>query len=289
MAKANPVYGLDVYAETRYSLPAIFSARIAELWSWAPHIHDPANVSELHDMRIAAKRLRYCFEFFAPLFGKAFKPTLDTFKKLQDFLGEIHDCDVWVDYLRSELEDAYKRLSRSGRRLEHHVGASSALGRDAARMLELLDNGPLSGLLTMLVEVCERRARLFDELQVFWRELEARDFRAELLQAVSRATLARPQVIEEPAEQAPAQPAAAVDDSEAETAAPNAALQEESEISQEGGSPEDRTAAAEEGPAELIEADNSGNNAGVQEAAAESAHEETTDPAPEGTDESWNI
>ncbi|MCC7477788.1 CHAD domain-containing protein [bacterium] len=191
MARAKPVYGLDAHAETRYSLPAIFSARIAELWSWAPHIHDPANVTELHDMRIAAKRLRYCFEFFAPFFGKGFKPTLDTFKKLQDYLGEIHDCDVWVDYLRSELEDALKRMNRAAGRLGSHVGASSGLGRDAAKMLELVDGGPVAGLLAMTIEVTQRRARLFDDLQVFWRELEARDFRAELLQAVSRATIAR--------------------------------------------------------------------------------------------------
>lgn len=203
MARAKPVYGIDAMAETRYSLPAIFSARIAELWSWSPHIRDAANVQQLHDMRIAAKRLRYCFEFFSPLFAKGFKGTLDTFKKLQDFLGEIHDSDVWVDYLRGELDDAFSRLTRSHNKLDRHIGASDGLLADARKMAQLCSEGPVQGLLLMLDEVCQRRRRLYTDFVAFWDELEGRDFRGELLQAVSSATLARPRQAEIATESAP--------------------------------------------------------------------------------------
>lgn len=279
MAKAKPVYGLDAFSETRYSLPAIFSSRIAELWSWAPHIHDPANVSELHDMRIAAKRLRYCFEFFTPLFGKEFKPTLDTFKKLQDFLGEIHDCDVWVDYLRSELDDAYERLSRAGRRLKKHVGASSGLGRNAQQMLGLIDGGPINGLLGMLVEVCDRRAKLFDDFQGFWQGLEARDFRSELLQAVSRATLARPLLPTPPVEIAA--PAASEPDTE------DLHLPDDTELAAVDESAAEAEPAAEEYAAAAHENAESGNNGPVIEHLNLEGQDDAAPEGPLESAESW--
>jgi exopolyphosphatase/guanosine-5'-triphosphate,3'-diphosphate pyrophosphatase len=185
MAKAKPVPALDPLAETRYSLAAIFSVRISELWSWAPHMHYPERVHELHDMRIAAKRLRYCFEFFQPCFGHHYKSTLERFKKLQEYLGEIHDCDVWVDYLRVELKAALQSDARAGRRLGKHIGAVAPLAADAAALGAELAGGNAQGLLQLILDVCARRQVLYNELLAFWDKLEQRDFRGELLKLVA--------------------------------------------------------------------------------------------------------
>ncbi|MFM9023252.1 MAG: CHAD domain-containing protein, partial [Solirubrobacterales bacterium] len=63
----NPgkVKHLDPDSSLAENAEKIVSARLDELWSFAPGVLDPANVEELHEMRIAAKRLRYVLEVTA--------------------------------------------------------------------------------------------------------------------------------------------------------------------------------------------------------------------------------
>lgn len=72
--------------------------------SYAPFITDPANVKELHAMRISAKHLRYSLETFAPLFGDGLQEEIKVVRKVQESLGTVHDCDVWGAYLPEFLE-----------------------------------------------------------------------------------------------------------------------------------------------------------------------------------------
>jgi exopolyphosphatase/guanosine-5'-triphosphate,3'-diphosphate pyrophosphatase len=204
MARSKPIQGLDAHELTRHNLPQIFSVRIAELWAFARHLPYPERVHELHDMRIAAKRLRYCFEFFAPCLGPRLKQPLEQFKKLQDYLGEIHDSDVWMDYLRGELSRAFAGLERKRRKLQPHVGADYALGRKAEDLAAELSEGPAVGLLRMINEVVERRSRLYGELVAFWGEVERRDLRGELLRIVAESAGTR--VAELPVGAKPASP-----------------------------------------------------------------------------------
>jgi CHAD domain-containing protein len=187
MAKAHQIDDLVASSETRDALPNIFSVRIAELWSWAEHMPHPERVRELHDMRIAAKRVRYCFEFFQPCFAPEFKEVLRRFKQLQDFLGEIHDCDVWVDYLRAQLADAFKELGGLRKGLNAHVGADQQLRTAALELSSHLSHGPAQGLLLMIDDVVQRRQRLYAGLLEFWRECESSGFRGELTRAVAAA------------------------------------------------------------------------------------------------------
>jgi hypothetical protein len=191
MAKAHPIEDLQPGIETRDALPTVFSVRIAELWSWAEHMPHPERVRELHDMRIAAKRLRYCFEFFLPCFEPEFKEVLKRFKQLQDFLGEIHDCDVWVDYLRVQLAEAFKELGAQRKALDQHVGADQRLREGALQLGAALAHGPAHGLLLMVDDVTQRRQRLYAELLEFWADCEQRGFRGELTRAVAAAAQQR--------------------------------------------------------------------------------------------------
>lgn len=186
MAKAKPITGLAPQLEVRAALPLVFGTRIAELWALAEHLPFPDRVRELHDMRIAAKRLRYCFEFFSPCFADL-NEALKRFKKLQDYLGELHDCDVWVDYLRRQLRDAMAEIVRRRKDLAGFTGASTELGEAAAQLENLLAAGPAQGILMMLGDICERRARLYEALVGYWAELEQAEFRAELTRAVAGA------------------------------------------------------------------------------------------------------
>ena len=177
----------DPVAEQFGALPLIFGVRIGELWALSGHLPYSERVRELHDMRIAAKRLRYCFEFFTPFFGPEADAPLKKFKQLQDFLGEIHDCDVWVDFLRDELKDAFRDLRRLHRRLARHTGAVAELREDAVALGGLVDHGPVRGLLAMLCDLVDRRSDLHARLVTFWTELEQAGFRAELTRIVAAA------------------------------------------------------------------------------------------------------
>jgi CHAD domain-containing protein len=74
----------------------IVSVRLDELRGFAGAAL-AANASEAqHDLRIAAKRLRYVLEIFASCLGGEAKVARDAAKRLQSVLGDLHDCDLML-------------------------------------------------------------------------------------------------------------------------------------------------------------------------------------------------
>ncbi|MCW4030163.1 MAG: YfcE family phosphodiesterase [Candidatus Bathyarchaeota archaeon] len=80
------------------------SFRLDEFLSLQRYVHLPNENLKHHEMRIAAKRLRYTMEFFAPLYKSQLKEEIETIKKYQDILGEKHDNEVWLDYIPKFIE-----------------------------------------------------------------------------------------------------------------------------------------------------------------------------------------
>jgi len=64
-------------------------------------VHREDAATDHHRMRIAVKKLRYTLEIFAPLFRGRLKKAIGALKKVQDLLGEMHDCDVWSQLVPS--------------------------------------------------------------------------------------------------------------------------------------------------------------------------------------------
>jgi len=79
-------------------------------FSYVPFITSLDQTEALHSLRIAIKNLRYTVELFQPIYP-TLEPFLSTFKKFQDDLGEIHDCDVWLADLDRFLGDEKLRIS----------------------------------------------------------------------------------------------------------------------------------------------------------------------------------
>jgi CHAD domain-containing protein len=102
--KARKVRGLDPDGPLRENVRRIVDVRASEVRSFAPGVLDPRNVEDLHDMRIAAKRLRYVLELTTPVFGPPAEEAAKRAKKLQDLLGEIHDCDVAIPRVERHIE-----------------------------------------------------------------------------------------------------------------------------------------------------------------------------------------
>jgi hypothetical protein len=84
-----------------YGIAPVAASRIARrltiLISYEGWVHNPDAIAEHHAIRIAAKKLRYTMEVYAPLYRLGLKKPLIRVKKIQEILGDLHDCDVWID------------------------------------------------------------------------------------------------------------------------------------------------------------------------------------------------
>ncbi len=114
--KARQVKGLDPAAPLRPNAARIVRTRLDELRSFAPLALEPPAARAQHDMRIAAKRLRYVLEIVSPCFGPEAEAAREAAKRLQGVLGDIHDCDVmlpraWgIESMRAQLRERRQRL-----------------------------------------------------------------------------------------------------------------------------------------------------------------------------------
>jgi hypothetical protein len=102
VAPASRVRGIHPGRSLRENAATVIAFRLDELLQWRPAVEDPGLVTELHNMRIAAKRLRYAFETFQTCFPGT-KGILKDLTDIQEDLGDIHDLDVLTDVLRSRL------------------------------------------------------------------------------------------------------------------------------------------------------------------------------------------
>ncbi len=74
----------------------------------------------LHALRINCKRLRYLFEFFDPVYNRAFKGEIGKLRSLQNVLGEFQDACV--------AEQQLRRYVRSAPRKDRNLGQFTAFG-----------------------------------------------------------------------------------------------------------------------------------------------------------------
>ncbi|MBF0330346.1 MAG: CHAD domain-containing protein [Candidatus Omnitrophica bacterium] len=84
---------LDEWAKNRITV------RLEKMLRWEPYVKKPRREKELHEMRIAAKNLRYCLENFEALYGKTLGVYVKAATQVQASLGEVHNYDVWLGLL----------------------------------------------------------------------------------------------------------------------------------------------------------------------------------------------
>src|ERR1700677_2028370 len=94
--KAQRVAGLEGDLPLAEASRRIVAVRAAELYAFVPEALGENAVSAMHDMRIAAKRLRYLLELVGFCFGEVGAEAQARARELQEVLGEIHDCDVML-------------------------------------------------------------------------------------------------------------------------------------------------------------------------------------------------
>ena len=179
--KARKVKGLEPDAPLLDNARLIVRARLAELYSFVPAALDPQEVEALHDMRIAAKRLRYVFELTEPALGDIARDGAKTARALQDLLGEIHDCDEMVPRVlaheeRLRAEDVAAALG-AGR-------ANGAKDLDPAAVRAAPNRRSYRGLESLITYLRARRQFLHGRFLDEWRDLEEGGFRERIEQAL---------------------------------------------------------------------------------------------------------
>lgn len=88
---------------------AVIRDRLKELEKLSDSLYNPFDVEPLHDMRIAAKRLRYALELFNECWDRSLQSYAKTAARMQTALGEVHDCDVWIESLGKSINEARKQ------------------------------------------------------------------------------------------------------------------------------------------------------------------------------------
>jgi hypothetical protein len=177
--KARAVEGLDPEGTLADNAERIVLVRLDELCGFMPTAADPGEVVALHDMRIAAKRLRYILEVTAPCFGPYAKTATKLARELQDLLGEIHDCDVQIPQTVAFGE---RLLAEDAAALHAAAGADADL--DPALLKQAPHARDHAGVAALLAHLRARRLLLFDRFLERWGEIERKGFRARLEYAV---------------------------------------------------------------------------------------------------------
>ena len=159
--------GVNCGGGFRTAAPVVLEERYHAFYAFEPYVHQADAVEELHEMRIAAKWLRYTMELFAPAYGDELKRTLATVKKFQELLGDLHDSDIRREILKAMLD-----------------APLDARGLEAVK---LLTPDPVTESLRRLQAREERERRgCYKAFYKEWKRQETDDFAAACLKRIRR-------------------------------------------------------------------------------------------------------
>ncbi len=161
MAKAKPLTELNPNAPTGQNARCIAQIRLDEMYNWAADVDNPYEVQGLHNLRIAAKRLRYTFEIFEDVLPFTCQAIANELTQIQDELGALHDSDVVIVLLKPSL-------------------VANVLDPDVAPSAE-----QRYGLEQLLRRQLQLREEHYQAFRQHWYQLLARDFRREILDVLS--------------------------------------------------------------------------------------------------------
>jgi len=163
----NTPYPDRIYTDAMSSILYL----IQNLCWYAPAVPDARKKNMHHEMRIAAKRLRYTLEACNKLYDDTLSSDIKTVKTLQALLGDLHDCDVWIDLLPQFLDSEKER-------------AQNYFGNDT--FFSLIR----PGILFLLDDRTKERERIHAELVQYWEKLVHDEFFALLTEKVRKESVA---------------------------------------------------------------------------------------------------
>lgn len=180
MSKAWPVEHLDPEGPLLENARRILAVRIAEFYSYAPVVGLPTHIEAHHDMRIAAKRLRYSLELFREELGAGGSVQIDRIKAIQEALGSLHDHDVRIALIEDELE---KLAGEQNAQTNAAISAATAeeLAAITASVLRPPPDDPRRGLIGLLGREHAARRDVYRHFTELWNQLGKEGMRADLV------------------------------------------------------------------------------------------------------------
>ena len=125
------------------------------------YVHKENEVLKHHEMRIRAKWLRYTMEVFAPLYQEELSEEIKMVKNFQDTLGEMHDCDVWIE----RIPEFIKELENETATFPENEKAIAEGNQDLLKFIE---------------HIKEKRKIHYENFVRFWDENKGKDAFEEL-------------------------------------------------------------------------------------------------------------
>lgn len=189
MAKAKVVSHLDAHAPTGYNARIIARIRLTEMYDWDPYVDDPYEVRALHNLRIAAKRLRYTLEIFAETFPFGCGALIKEVEQVQEELGALHDSDVMIALLRLILggQDSGSGYEYALTMVAQHP-IQGQFVVNPALIAHLLNPNLVpgtqqrEGLEAFIKDLQQQRERQYAAFREHWYQLKKRNFQREVLE-----------------------------------------------------------------------------------------------------------
>lgn len=180
MSRAWPVNDVDPEAPVGVNARKVLAVRIAELYSYEPAVAQPTWSHELHDMRIAAKRLRYTLELFETQFGETGKQQIDRIKQVQEALGVLHDRDVEIEMVGAELSAA---MADEADRVRADLASAEPqeMAAIATSAMRPPPDDVRRGLISLLVAAHADRQAAYDAFTSLWSTLGEDGMRRDLV------------------------------------------------------------------------------------------------------------
>lgn len=165
MAKALPIPGLSGELSYAHAAALTIEVRSEELFSYSEGVLDTSDITRLHAMRVATRRLLSVLEFYAPCFPKEqLRPVMKEVRRLAGALGARRDPDVELLAL-SQFADAATPQDRPG--IERFMARTRLQQEEAnanlAVALEEVEACDLRGRLEELAASAAIRAGLEDQ------------------------------------------------------------------------------------------------------------------------------
>ena len=179
MTPAWPVDDLDPGATFAVNARRILAVRMAEFYSYAPAVPIEDAVEPLHDLRIAAKRLRYSLELFRSVFGARGEAQIERIKTIQEELGALHDHDVRIALVEEELAAVATEQAAA----VNDALAAAPVHQHAsitASALRPPPDEPRRGLIALLGRLHAARRERYQAFRELWDRLAAEGMRADL-------------------------------------------------------------------------------------------------------------
>ena len=148
---------------------SLILGRLKKLVAYQDCLWNPHDIERHHQMRIEAKHFRYAMETLSAAYPGKLKQFISAAKALQTLLGELHDCDIWVDQLEAFLESERQRTI-------DYFGAAGPFARLKVGIEYLLEQRRL------------QRQKLFRRLGDSWNELSHKKIWEKLVRKLDSCT-----------------------------------------------------------------------------------------------------